>query len=99
MIGTPRMIAIREHRFPFLLKVQNWNRFNANSGGTFVEKCCHFFDLMCRINSGSKPICVYSTASQSCNHLNEIYAKKNTFNGSSGTPDMIDNGFVLVDFD
>jgi predicted dehydrogenase len=40
------MLTIREHRFPFLSKVGDWNRFNRNTGGTFVEKCCHFFDLM-----------------------------------------------------
>ena len=45
-VGTPRMVAIREHRFPFLVKVGDWNRFSANTGGTLVEKCCHFFDLM-----------------------------------------------------
>ena len=46
VIGPVRMVAIREHRFPFLEKVGNWNRFNENTGGTLVEKCCHFFDLM-----------------------------------------------------
>ena len=45
-IGDIRMLSIREHRFPFLEKVDNWNRFNENTGGTLVEKCCHFFDLM-----------------------------------------------------
>lgn len=44
--GRLRMIAMREHRFPFLKKVDDWNRFSANTGGTLVEKCCHFFDLM-----------------------------------------------------
>ena len=44
--GGINMLTIREHRFPFLRKVGDWNRFNINSGGTFVEKCCHFFDLM-----------------------------------------------------
>ena len=44
--GGIKMLTIREHRFPFLRKIGNWNRFNENSGGTFVEKCCHFFDLM-----------------------------------------------------
>ena len=48
-IGNIRMCAIREHRFPFLNKVDNWNRFNRNTGGTLVEKCCHFFDLMTQI--------------------------------------------------
>ena len=45
-VGRPRMVAMREHRFPFLDKVGNWNRFSANTGGTLVEKTCHFFDLM-----------------------------------------------------
>jgi predicted dehydrogenase len=45
-IGALRMFAIREHRFPFLPKVGDWNRFARNTGGTLVEKCCHFFDLM-----------------------------------------------------
>ena len=44
--GAVKMIAIREHRFPFLEKVDNWNRFSKNTGGTLVEKCCHFFDVM-----------------------------------------------------
>ena len=36
--GGIRMLTIREHRFPFLEKVGDWNRFNRNTGGTFVEK-------------------------------------------------------------
>jgi myo-inositol 2-dehydrogenase / D-chiro-inositol 1-dehydrogenase len=46
-VGVVKMVSIREHRFPFLKKVGDWNRFNKNTGGTLVEKCCHFFDLMC----------------------------------------------------
>ena len=53
--GGVKMLSIREHRYPFLEKVKNWNRFNKYSGGTFVEKCCHFFDLMRLINK-SNPI-------------------------------------------
>ena len=45
-VGNVQMVAIREHRFPFLHKVGNWNRFSRNTGGTLVEKCCHYFDLM-----------------------------------------------------
>ena len=54
LLGTTRMVAIREHRFPFLTKVGNWNRFTANTGGTLVEKCCHFFDLMHQL-AGDRP--------------------------------------------
>jgi myo-inositol 2-dehydrogenase / D-chiro-inositol 1-dehydrogenase len=32
--GKVQMVAIREHRFPFLEKVENWNRFTSNTGGT-----------------------------------------------------------------
>ena len=49
VLGTTKMVAIREHRFPFLHKVAYWNRFNKWTGGTLVEKACHFFDLMRRL--------------------------------------------------
>jgi myo-inositol 2-dehydrogenase / D-chiro-inositol 1-dehydrogenase len=42
--GEAVMFSIREHRYPFLTKVGDWNRFERNTGGTLVEKCCHFFD-------------------------------------------------------
>lgn len=45
-VGRLVRLAIHEHRFPFLAKVGDWNRFAANTGGTMVEKCCHLFDLM-----------------------------------------------------
>ena len=45
-VGTLHQVAIREHREPFYPKVGDWNRFNANTGGTLVEKCCHYFNLM-----------------------------------------------------
>ena len=31
--GGIRMLTIREHRYPFLRKVGDWNRFNAATGG------------------------------------------------------------------
>ncbi len=88
--GTPRMMAIREHRFPFLEKVGDWNRFNSRTGGTLVEKCCHFWDLM-RLSLKSDPVRVYASAAVDENHRNE------TYNGHS--PDIIDNAFVTVDFE
>ena len=59
--GGIKMLSIREHRFPFLEKVGDWNRFNAKSGGTFVEKCCHFFDLM-RLLTKSEPVRILASA-------------------------------------
>ena len=76
LTGGIKMLTIREHRFPFLPKINNWNRFNENSGGTLVEKCCHFFDLM-RLLLCADPIRVMASAGQEVNHLNE------TFNGKA----------------
>ena len=89
-IGTPRMIAIREHRHPFLQKVGDWNRFSRRTGGTLVEKCCHFFDLM-RLIAGAEPVRVYASGGADVNHRDERYAGE--------MPDIVDNAFVIVDFD
>lgn len=88
-VGTPRMMAIREHRFPFLEKVGDWNRFNVRTGGTLVEKCCHFWDLM-RLALQSDPVRVYASAGVDVNHVDESYEGR--------TPDIVDNAFVTVDF-
>jgi predicted dehydrogenase len=88
-LGRLHMLAIREHRFPFLPKVGNWNRFAANTGGTLVEKCCHFFDLM-RLATGSEAVRVYASGGRDVNHLDERYDGR--------TPDILDNAYVIVDF-
>jgi predicted dehydrogenase len=88
--GGIKMVTIREHRFPFLTKVNDWNRFNAKSGGTFVEKCCHFFDLM-RLLTKSEPKRIMASAGQDVNHLDEIYGGE--------TSDILDNGYVIVEFE
>ncbi|MDP5085660.1 MAG: Gfo/Idh/MocA family oxidoreductase [Yoonia sp.] len=87
--GGVKMLTIREHRFPFLPKVGDWNRFNAKTGGTLVEKCCHFFDLM-RLIMQDEPIRVMASAGQTLNHMDESY--------DGMTPDIWDNGYVIVDF-
>jgi len=89
-VGRVHMVAIREHRFPFLVKVGNWNRFNRNTGGTLVEKCCHFFDLM-NLIIDAEPVRVYASGGQSVNHLDEIY--------DGETSDILDNAYVIVDYD
>lgn len=88
-VGEVKMVAIREHRFPFLPKVGDWNRFSENTGGTLVEKCCHFFDLM-NLFIGEDPVRVYASGAQDVNHLDEEYAGRR--------PDIIDNAFVVVDY-
>ena len=97
--GEPVMLTVREHRYPFLNKVGDWNRFNANTGGTLVEKCCHFFDLM-RLLMQDNPTRLFASAGINHNHLNENYVVKN--NAGEGkvvkTPDIIDNAYVVLDF-
>ena len=88
-LGNLKTVSIREHRFPFLEKVGHWNRFNQNTGGTLVEKCCHFFDLM-RLIVQSEPVRVYASGGMEVNHLEERYDGRQ--------PDILDQAFVLVDF-
>ncbi|MEM8695455.1 MAG: Gfo/Idh/MocA family oxidoreductase [Pseudomonadota bacterium] len=87
--GPVKMLSIREHRFPFLPKIGDWNRFNRNTGGTLVEKCCHFFDLMRHILK-DEPVRIFASGGQDVNHLDERY--------DGETPDILDNAYVLVDF-
>jgi len=88
-VGDLRMFSVREHRFPFLVKVGNWNRFSRNTGGTLVEKCCHFFDLM-NLAVGSRPVRVMASGGQDVNHLDEWYDGERS--------DILDNAFVIVDY-
>ncbi|KKD59297.1 oxidoreductase [Grimontia sp. AD028] len=89
-IGQRHLFSIREHRFPFLHKVDDWNRFNHKTGGTLVEKCCHFFDLM-RLMANANPVRVFASGSQAVNHKDESYAGE--------APDILDNAYVTVEFD
>ena len=87
--GGIKMLTIREHRFPFLEKVGDWNRFNSQTGGTLVEKCCHFFDLM-RLILQDNPVRIMASGGQDVNHRDESYG---------GQPsDIWDNAYVIVDF-
>lgn len=88
-VGEMKMMSIREHRFPFLVKVDNWNRFSRNTGGTLVEKCCHFFDLM-NLAIGARPVRVMASGGQDVNHLDEVY------NGEHC--DILDNAYVIVEY-
>jgi myo-inositol 2-dehydrogenase/D-chiro-inositol 1-dehydrogenase len=89
-LGRLAMLSIREHRFPFLAKVGDWNRFSRNTGGTMVEKCCHFFDLMRHI-VGREAVSVFCSGAMDVNHLDERYRGEQ--------PDIIDNSFTVVEFE
>lgn len=68
-------------------KVENWNRLSIQTGGTLVEKCCHFFDLFNRILSPARPSTVYASGGQSVNHLTP-----------DDEGDILDNAFVTINY-
>ncbi len=88
-VGRVQQVAIREHREPFYPKVGDWNRFSANTGGTLVEKCCHYFNLMDLI-LGERAERVFASGAQRVNHLNESYHGQR--------PDMLDSAYVIVEY-
>ncbi|UKA49394.1 Gfo/Idh/MocA family oxidoreductase [Arthrobacter sp. FW305-123] len=88
-LGNIHMLSIVEHRFPFLHKVDAWNRFAERTGGTLVEKCCHFFDLM-RLILQDEPTRVFASGGHDVNHMDEVYDGR--------VSDMVDNAYVIVDF-
>ena len=89
-LGDIKMIHILEHRYPFLDKVKQWNKFNQYSGGTLVEKCCHYFDLM-NLFAQSRPKKVYATGSMAVNFR--------TFEYNGRKSDILDNAVVSVDYE
>ena len=91
--GTTHMVSIREHRNPFLKKVGDWNRFTRNTGGTLVEKCCHFFNLM-QLIAESQPVRVMASGGQDVNHLDEYYE----IDGREELSDILDNAYVILEF-
>ena len=88
-VGRVHQVAIREHREPFYSKVDDWNRFSANTGGTLVEKCCHYFNLMDHILR-EQPVRVFASGGQRVNHLDERYEGR--------TPDILDSAYVIVEY-
>ena len=88
-LGTIKLINIAEHRFPFLDKVNQWNKFSEYSGGTLVEKCCHYFDLL-NLFAQSRPIRVFATGSMAVNFLDFEHGGKKS--------DILDNALVTIDY-
>lgn len=86
-LGEIKMVNIVEHRVPFLDKVKQWNKFSRYSGGTLVEKCCHYFDLL-NMFAQSRPVSVFATGSMAVNFRNFEYRGEKS--------DIIDNAIVSV---
>jgi predicted dehydrogenase len=83
------MIHIMEHRRPFLEKWRQWNKFSKYSGGTLVEKCCHYFDLF-NVIAGSRPTRVFASGAMNVNF------KQFEYEGEKS--DIIDGAFVIVEY-
>ena len=88
-VGDVKMISIMEHRVPFLEKWQQWNKFQEQSGGTLVEKCCHFFDLF-NLLAAAPPVRVFGSGGQDVAYRNYAHQGR--------AADVIDNAFVTVDY-
>jgi myo-inositol 2-dehydrogenase/D-chiro-inositol 1-dehydrogenase len=88
-LGDVKTISMSEYRPPFLDKVNQWNKFNENSGGTLVEKCCHYFDLI-NMMAQAPPTRVYASGGQGVNFLDFTYEGK--------VCDIDDHCFVIIDY-
>jgi len=86
-IGRTRMLWCKEFRGPFLEKVGNWIMSKEKTGGVFVEKTCHYFDLM-NWFADARPKKVIALAGQDV--VKEIYGIK---------PDIYDNGWVIIEYE
>lgn len=81
-IGTPRLAWCHEFRVPFREKVEGWILDPARSGGTFVEKNCHHFDLLSWF-LGTEPVRVAAAGGGDV-----VYQQQ---------PGMLDNAWVVVE--
>ncbi len=88
-LGEVKTISVSEHRPPFLDKVGQWNKFNRFSGGTLVEKCCHYFDLI-NMLAQARPSRVYASGGQAVNFLD--------FEKNGERSDIDDHAYVVIDY-
>ena len=89
-LGAVHTISLCEYRPPFLSKVDEWNKFNRFSGGTLVEKCCHYFDLLNCI-AQSLPARVFATGGRAVNFL--------SFEHNGMASDIDDHAMVIVEYE
>lgn len=89
-LGKVKTISMSEYRPPFLDKVKQWNKFNEYSGGTLVEKCCHYFDLI-NLMAQAAPQRVYASGGRAVNFLDLEYEGRRA--------DIDDHAFVIIDYE
>ena len=88
-LGQIHTISMSEYRPPFLDKVGQWNKFNRNTGGTLVEKCCHYFDLI-NLMADSRAVRVYASGGRAVNFLD--------FQKDGVASDIDDHAFVTIEY-
>ncbi|MDG2289164.1 MAG: Gfo/Idh/MocA family oxidoreductase [Woeseiaceae bacterium] len=89
-LGDIKVVSMVEHRMAFLDKIGQWNKFSRYSGGTLVEKCCHYFDLI-NLFAGSRPKRVFATGSMAVNFKE--------FEHERGKSDILDNAMVVIEYE
>ncbi|MEO1247840.1 MAG: Gfo/Idh/MocA family oxidoreductase [Pseudomonadota bacterium] len=89
-LGELRTLSMSEYRPPFLDKVGQWNKYARYSGGTLIEKCCHYFDLL-NLFAGARPARVLASGGQAVNFKD--------FEKDGQRADIDDHAFVIVDYD
>ncbi|MEO1421024.1 MAG: Gfo/Idh/MocA family oxidoreductase [Pseudomonadota bacterium] len=90
VLGDIKTISMAEYRPAFLDKVNQWNKFSRHSGGTLVEKCCHYFDLM-NLFAGARAKRVFASAGQAVNFVDFEYDGERS--------DIDDHAFVIVEYE
>ncbi len=88
-VGAVKSINMLEHRFPFLDKVGQWNKFDVHTGGTLVEKCCHYFDLI-NLFAGSRAGQVFAVGSQAVNF--------HDFSRATKQADGLDQAHAIINY-
>ncbi|MBT8110870.1 MAG: Gfo/Idh/MocA family oxidoreductase [Gammaproteobacteria bacterium] len=89
-LGNIKTVSMVEHRMAFLDKVGQWNKFSRYSGGTLVEKCCHYFDLI-NLFAQSTPKRVFASGSMAVNFKE--------FQNEQGKSDILDNAMVVIEYE
>ena len=89
-VGRPRMVAMREHRFPFLTKVGNWNRFTRHHRRHARREDVPLLRPHEPASSASARSGSWRRAPRTSTTSTRCY---------DGRPaDMLDNAFVIVDY-
>ena len=88
-LGDIKTISMSEFRPPFLDKVGQWNKFSEYSGGTLVEKSCHYFDLI-NLMAQSEPKRVFASGGQAVTFKD--------FEKDGRASDIDDHAYAIIEY-